>query len=195
MRYSSIVLRVALAGFLLACVLYGFAVFSVAVKTAEGLSHAASELLRINIPGLNQKSLNLQFGRTTGCNIALLERCAVLAVKEEILVHPEYLARMRQILERPCDFAIHPGMSVARQEELLRTAPNKAVLKTYFERGEPAWNKFGCDRTAKTRKDDDRELPGKFVLNIYRVRSQLSQVEVGDLARDGDLVLQLSLYR
>ncbi|SRR5581483_1825095 len=101
----------------------------------------------------------------TGCNLYGLENdCAALRVREQILDHPQYLQRMREILERPCKHAISPHEPPSRREEILRGEQNLGWMKTYLQRGEPAWNLFGCERQA----ENDSSGPRKVVLNVFR---------------------------
>ena len=164
-------------------------------KAAEGTSQAVSELLTRNIPELRQEYIHIQFGsRTTGCNLYALEHCAILHISEEFLDHPEYLTRMRQILEHPCEYAISPNESAASRETLIRSAPQDEWLKIYFLNGEPAWHRFGCDRHAKENLPLSWVGPTKVVLNVYRIPLELRKTEIGDLAQAGKLIAQFILY-
>jgi hypothetical protein len=164
-------------------------------NAARGTSQAVSELLTRNIPELRQKYIHFQFGsRTTGCNLYTLEHCAILHISEEFLDHPEYLMRMRQVLEHPCEYAISPNEPLARREALVLSAPQDEWLKIYLLNGEPAWHRFGCDRHAQANAPLSWVGPTKIVFNVYRIPMELRKTEIGDLAQAGKLVVQFILY-
>jgi hypothetical protein len=188
---------------LLACVViaglvYFYNFWSAALRI-QGTSQAISVLLRRNIPELRQDDIYLQpeGARATGCDLYALEYCATLRVRERILDHPEYLARMRLILEHPCDYAISPHESPARQEVLLRDAPQDERpdwQRSYLHKGEPAWRKFSCDRPAQNRVRLSEAGPRKIVLNVYRPPSGQPQSEIGSISPADKQILQFILY-